>query len=441
MPESPNQDSSRQRRANWVGLRTLRQRPKAVGETAGGEPIYEVRSVRLLLDGMAPNFVRLAECTRCGRELAGAPVLTVADLDRPLRPMICTDCIRSAGVSTVWESEGGEPEVRSAPATLAASEPAPAPAPAPAEVKRPERLDAMEGHLRAVTDRVNELGRVARAHQADAKERALREEATAGALRDELAALRAATDDTRAELQRLAGAQAELARRLAERPSADSAGAGAGQLHDEVAQLARLVEAQRAEVVGFVAAVGETQAMTGELAAAQEAQAQALAGIDLTKFEELVATRLAEVDVAKIEELIGTRLAEAEGRLRHLIAGQWGDLDTAIEASVEAYMAGVLRAHEQLAGGQAGMEERVDALDAQIMQVSTRLETLLGRLDALEGAFLHAPGPRADLAPDPLHEAPARGFLDSLDRQLEAAARRLAARSQGGTGRGGQQVP
>ncbi|HUR23439.1 MAG TPA: hypothetical protein VMZ73_06165, partial [Acidimicrobiales bacterium] len=159
MPESPNQASSGQRRANWVALRTLRQLPKAVGETAGGEPIYEVRSVHLLLDSSAGNFVRLAECSRCGRQLAGAPVLTAADLDRPLRPMICSDCIRSAGVATFWGTEGGEPAgERPAPGTLVASHPDPA-APSPAEAKQPDRLQIMEGHLRAVTDRVNELGR------------------------------------------------------------------------------------------------------------------------------------------------------------------------------------------------------------------------------------------------------------------------------------------
>ena len=467
-----------------MALRTLRQLPKPVGETAGGEPVYEVRSVRLLLDATTAHFVRMAECSRCGRDMAGAPVLTPADLDRPLRPMICTDCIRRAGVSTVWESENGEPaEERPAPAALAPSPPEPAPAPPaePAEGKRPERLDAMEHHLRAVTDRVNELGRVARAHQAELKERSQREEATAAALREELAALRASTDDTRtelqglagaraelrglagaqaelrdlagvqAELQRLAAAQAELERRLAERPPAGEAGAGA-RLHEEVAQLARLVEAQREEVVGFVAAVGENQVMTGTLAEAQEALAQTLAGIDLSKIDELIATRVAEaearlaeaaspapaeVDLTKVEELIATRLAEAEGRLAQRLARQWRDLETAIESVVDASMAGVVRANEALTGGQAGLEEQINALTGQVREASARMETVLGRLDALEAAYLPTPAPLAAATTDPsASDAPPRGFLDSLDRQLEAAARRLAARSQTAAGRG-----
>jgi hypothetical protein len=434
-----------------VALRTLRQLPKTVGQTPGGEPIYEVRSVQLLLDGTAGNFVRLAECSRCGKELAGAPVLTAADLDRPLRPMICSDCIRSAGVSTVWDSEGGEPPAeRREPAALAANQPAPASAAAEA---KPERLHVMEGHLRAVTDRVNELGRVARAHQADVKERAKQEEASAAALRGELAALRAATDESRAELQhlagvpaelqRLAGAQAELTRRWEERPPGAETGAAFVQLRDEVAQLARLVEAQRGQVMGFVAAIGETQMATGELAAAEEALAERLAGFEPSKVEEMIAARLAEaegrlaeelaqspgeVDLSKVEELIATRVADAEGRLAQQTTRQRGDLEAAIEGAVTAHMAALVRANEKLASGQAVLEERIDVLADQVTVAYSRMELVLDRLAALEASAFQAPAP-------PAGEAPAGSFLESLDKQLEAAARRLAARSQAGAGR------
>ena len=422
MPDSPNQASSAQRRANWVALRTLRQLPKPAGETAGGEPVFEVRSVRLLLDGTAANFVRLTECSRCGRELAGAPVLTAADLDRTLRPMICTDCIRSAGVSTVWESEGGEPMVgrlAPAPAELAASRPDPT-TPAPAAA-RPERLEALESHLRAVTDKVNELGRVARAHQAELKERAQREESTVSVLREELAAVRASTEDTHRELDRLAGAQAELERRWAEGAPAREAVAGAGQLREEVAQLARVVEAQRGEVIEFVAAARETQVATSRLAAAQDALAEA------------VARPPSEVDLSKVQELVSTRLAEVEGRLTHLITSQWGDLEKAIESSVNARMAGFLRAREELAGAQEALEERVEALGAEVARACRRVETLADRLDTLDRAALTEPDPNPG-------DVPAGSFLVSLDRQLEAAARRLSARSQADAARGEQEA-
>ena len=427
-----------------MGLRTIRQLPKAVDETAGGEPIYEVRSVRLLLDGTAANFVRLTECSRCGKEIPGAPVLTAADLDRPLRPMICSDCIRSAGVYTVSESEGAERAgVRAVPAPAGTQSDS---QPAQAEAKQWARLDLMEGHLRAVTDRVNELARVARAHQDDSKERTQREEANATALRGELAVLRASTEDTRAEVQRLAGAQAELERRVAASPPA--AEAGTAQLGREVAQLAHLVEAQRGEVAELVAAVGETQMATGKLNLAQESLAEAIAQFDPSKVDGLITTRLAaaesrlaeavarppaEVDLSKVEELVTTRTAEAEGRLAHLVAGQWGDLEAAIEGSVKAYLAGFVRANEDLAGGQAVLEERIEALAGQAAQASRRLESLLDRLAAIEAAVLQAPVPPAEAASE-MEQLPAGSFLDSLDRQLEAAARRLAARSHAGRG-------
>jgi hypothetical protein len=555
MPESPNQVSSGQRRANWVALRTLHQLPKAVGETAGGEQIYEVRSVLLLLDGAAGHFVRLAECSRCGRQLAGAPVLTAADLDRPLRPMICGDCIRGAGVSTVWESEGGEPAgERPAPAAAvaervvaesAAASP-PEPAPAPAGVKQPERLQVLEGHLRAVTDRVNELGRITRSHQADLKERAQREEGTESALREELAALRTVTDDIRAELRRLAEAQTELkglaearaelaevraelqslaaaqaeVQNLAEAraevqnlaevraelqslaasqaelaeaqaelgrepapqdrltpqdiPAPGDAGAGLVQLREEVAQLARLVEAQRGEVigapgdagaglvqlrgevaqlarlveaqrgevVGFVAAVGETQRLTSALAAAHEALAETVASVGPADVEDRIAARLsvvegdvaealarplAKADLSKVEELVAARLAEAEGRLANQIAGQWGDLETAIEGTVKAYMAGFERAGKELMGGQAVLEERIDTLASQVIEASRHVDAVRERVAVRDAAGHPVPAP----APG---EAPPGSFLDDLDRQLDAAARRLAARSQAGAG-------
>ena len=152
------------------------------------------------------------------------------------------------------------------------------------------------------------------------------------------------------------------------------------------------------------------------------------------RLAEALARPPAEVDVAKVEELIATRLAEAEGRLAHLVASQWGDLETAIQTSVRAYMEGFVRATEELAGGQAVLAERIEALAGQMTQASTHLETVLDRLDALDAVVYQVPGPLVDTAPDGGPQ-PAATVLDSLDRQLEAAARRLAARSQAGAGR------
>ncbi|MDQ4069819.1 MAG: hypothetical protein M3203_10180, partial [Actinomycetota bacterium] len=70
MPETSDH-SALHRRATWVGLRTLRQRPKMVGDARSGEPVFEVRSVRLVLREGASHFSRLTECSKCGREVPG----------------------------------------------------------------------------------------------------------------------------------------------------------------------------------------------------------------------------------------------------------------------------------------------------------------------------------------------------------------------------------
>lgn len=116
MPESGDQ-TAQLRRANWVGLRTLRHRPRVVDHTKSGEPVFEVRSVRLILRADAGHFTRLGKCSRCGGEAAGAQVLSVADLDQPAHSVICKDCVRAAVVSTSWQPErrGGEPDAPPSP--------------------------------------------------------------------------------------------------------------------------------------------------------------------------------------------------------------------------------------------------------------------------------------------------------------------------------------
>ena len=96
MSESSTPAPRRHNRANWVALRTLRQLPKVVGETSAGEPIVEVRSVRLVLREGAAHFSRMATCSKCGREVPGAAILSPSDLDHPPHPVICRHCVRTA---------------------------------------------------------------------------------------------------------------------------------------------------------------------------------------------------------------------------------------------------------------------------------------------------------------------------------------------------------
>lgn len=259
--------------------------------------------------------------------------------------------------------------------------------------------------------------------------------------------MRTSAAGTTAEVQRLAGAQSELERWRAEGPPSPVAGtpAGAGGSGEEVAGLARLVEEQRAELVHLAATLAETQKGHAQLALAcqvlegrlAEAVRQLGAGpVDLETVEQLVDRRLAEAapaadlpDLAQVEKLVAARLEEVQGRLAEELAGQRGHLQAAIERSVT-----LARVNDDLAGGQAALGERIEALAGQMAQASRRMESLLDRLDVLEAAAY-----RVDLAGDtaaPSKEARAGSLLESLDRQLEAAARRLAARGQAGAGAG-----
>jgi hypothetical protein len=134
-PRTPN-------RANWVGLRTLRQVPRVVDWMAGGEPVYEIRSVRLVLPRDARHFARLVACSKCGREVPGPTVLTPSDLDNAAHLVICKDCVRAATVP-MFDHERSR-------GALAAPDPPASPGTAPDD----DRLATVESQARALAAEV-----------------------------------------------------------------------------------------------------------------------------------------------------------------------------------------------------------------------------------------------------------------------------------------------
>jgi hypothetical protein len=436
VPEQSNQ-ASLQRRANWVGLRTLRQRPKLVGATRDGEPVFEIRSARLVLRGLSPHFNRLAACSRCGRDVPGAPVLTVADLERPLRPMICSDCVRGTGVSTVWDATTARPPAGEAPAAEApAAEAAEAPVPAvPAAAVGPGpddgRLETFERHLRAVTDRVNALGQALWAQRDDVEARRLAEEAAraeAARLGEQVAAVAGVGD-------RVDGQRAELAAVVS----------AIGELRSE---MQRLSDGNRA----LVRSHQELEGRLAEIAVGPPAEPPAVAPEQLAAMvaaQEELERRVAAAEIRPavapdLEGLLAARLGDVERRLTDQIAGQSADLETAIETSVRVSSAGLVRTYEELAETQSGILQRLDVLAAQVAQVTSRMDAMAAwvgttneRLDALEdraersllatGPALEVPGWRHAVEPA---DAPAGSLLDALEHQLQGAANRLAARSE-----------
>ena len=141
------------RRAIWVALRTLRQRPTVVGHTSDGKTVFEIRSVRLVLGAGAPYFHRLLQCAKCGGELTGPAVLTPADLDQPTNPRICDRCVRTA-VPAYRASEKRPQEPIAAPA------PQPDPVaeePQAAEPAEDDRVAVVDARLAEMTARLAAL--------------------------------------------------------------------------------------------------------------------------------------------------------------------------------------------------------------------------------------------------------------------------------------------
>lgn len=81
-----------------------------VGQTGSGEPIYEIKSARLVLRGDAAHFNRLVGCSRCGREVAGRAVLGPADLDQVPQAVVCNDCVEVA-TESAWSPATAEADV------------------------------------------------------------------------------------------------------------------------------------------------------------------------------------------------------------------------------------------------------------------------------------------------------------------------------------------
>ena len=291
MPDPVDQASLRQRRANWVGLRTLRQRPRLAATLADGEPVYEVRSVRLLLRGQSPTFNRLVACERCGRDQAGQPVLSVADLDLPLRPMICADCVQRAGVSSVWE-----PKATRTPA-----------APVPAQSERnpvapggANPLVALpDSRYEALSERLEELSRLAERRQVADEERARQQSvppATTAALTQALA-------DARADFTSVSEQHAARVAALEV------------NLRETVGGLTRLVEAQRVDLTVIVREVVQASSEIQRMVAVSDRLAEAQ-----MRLEQGVTATLEQAGASNVEEL--SRLQAALEQRLHELAGQ-----------------------------------------------------------------------------------------------------------------------
>ena len=395
MAESSDQ-TALQRRATWVGLRTLRQRPKMVGETRNGDPVFEVRSVRLVLREDAGHFSRLAECSKCGREVPGAPVMSPADLDRPPHSVICKDCVRASVAASPLQPERRPvtPKAPKAPATEPENRPSESIEPAD-----DARFAAMELQLQEAMSRLAELADVQR------------DESTESRLEE---ALRKGLADIRAQV--LEASEGSPAR-------------------TDVEALAQLVQAQQRQLVSLSAVLDETRAEVKRLAESDPESRTAQAGTDVAGLEERL-----RGDVTTLTRLVET--------LR-------GDIEGPLGTSAQNGMAMVVQAIQELARGRdevkasvedlladaGGAQARADALASAIEAIGGRLQELELRMEkSIDGLSAALDDYRRELRPsgatngrlDRTGEATGSGtptpgeLLDGLERQLQEAEGRLA---------------
>jgi hypothetical protein len=187
-------------RATRVALRTLRQVPKVLGETGNGDPIVEVRSVRLLLHADASHFNRLVACSKCGVEAAGAPVLRPGDLKQTPHPIICRICVSAAGTMYDTKSDLAPPAARPSERSLADDD---------GHERKPattERLAALEQRIADLADLLGGRLTVAEASVDERLEVSRAEVATLSAGAGEMArAEQRVEDKLNAVIERLGG--------------------------------------------------------------------------------------------------------------------------------------------------------------------------------------------------------------------------------------------
>ena len=417
MPEDAERAPA-DRRAAWVGMRTLRQRPTVVGQTAAGEAIYEVRSVRLVLAPGSAHFNRLVQCAKCGWAMAGPPLLTPADLDRPVNPLFCASCARHA---------------EAVPAS-----PPPLP-PGPANVAEGGRLAAVEAQLAAVVERLDALAAV------------------------DTRPLAAALSEAQADIRKLAALQEDctrvvvhLSERLDHPPATDIDATLEHRLEEARAATAGIIAAERQQLQ---AALTEgLDAVRAEIASRELDQPAALAGLleaqrreveaalhdvsrqtvtavavplkDLTDSRDEVLGRLGALSEAL--DLARTQVASLEERIDGLSSSAHAQRQEAervpIEAAREA-LAAVGTPLRDLTLARQELEHRLELLAEWADAGDARQHVLEQRLnDCAERITVIAERLAAQLAPPPAPVRPPGELLESLERQLREAEARIAKR-------------
>lgn len=366
-----------------------------VGETGTGEPVFEIRSVRLVLAGNGTHFTRVAACARCGRDLPGAAVLSPADLDLTPRPVICKDCVSTAG-SLVFETDGRRP-LAPAPPLPDASVEAPVTAEPAASTIENARLAALEQALADLSERFSSLI------------------TTGNGVVDELDSSRTAEEVVRLilagdELRRASHEVRERLGHVAERLTEESewGRARVQDLQERMEGVNVAVEAGSSLAQSHTSGLAQMRDDLTRVEAGLEERLQGLVEDAATQRSVLRSTlegRIDQVREALEQEAARTgadaaqaseELARAEGELRLGLEGMTGRLDQlqagldAGLARVESESARVARVKDDLDRVEARLAERLEGLvDGVLAQRSDLESTMQARIDELQAALEH----------------------------------------------------
>jgi chromosome segregation ATPase len=363
-------------------LRTLRQMPKLAGETEAGDPVYEVRSARLVLHGDAGHFSRLVACSRCGREVTGPPVLGPADLDHEPSAVICKDCVKIATAASDSRDDAMAPA--SAPVT---SSPAPA---------GDDRVVALERRLAELAEQVGAGVRAAGAGPGEP------DGAAAAQLEAQFVTLTERVDELSRGHQELA----EAVRAALERLEAPAAGDG----HDpDVEARVTAVEAEigRLRDGAVQATQGEGDDRLGQrLELMAEVVRRLQADVDRSTESRIVSA----ADAHRLEEQLNDRLDRLAERVARPTEGPAGLLEAVDQRIDEAAGRAMQRADE------VGAD--VARLAPEVAEVGKGLESSRRRLDVIVQEL-------ESLAESAGPDEAAAERLGALELQIVDAERRL----------------
>jgi chromosome segregation ATPase len=399
--------------------------PKVVSETNAGEPIVEIRGVRLVLRDGATHFSRILVCSKCGREVPGAPILNAGELGRAPHPVVCQECVRSAAPPSIVPRhrtvdapmEHVEPPPDTASADVAVIEAPPAPTMVVLERRlseMAEQLTAKWGEWEAVHDGpVRETRDEVRSLTTTAKELARAQEDLERVINGVVERLgRGGPDGSR--LEALEGRMNRAAERLKER------------VEDHQSELRSHLDAQLTQLHAEIEDQGRRAASDRERAQGQHSELRSDLGADLSQFRAAVedVARRAPADVERAEEL----RAGVDAQLTRVRA------ELSQHAERAASDVAALRLHtDELARDRQGLRERVEDLCTRVDQdpygprmaaVEAALAGVQRALKA-ETARAHSDGAKVDAAGNALDAINQR--VHGLQQQLDDQASRTAA--------------